>query len=143
MKNTKQSLPGIRKIAYVEAEQLAPNVMLKAICGGLVSVLAQTTEVSFVGEATCESTSEYDNHGRVESVTLTFSSTEYVPHSRPLAFVVTDVNGNSFLVGSREKPYPTIKLDITFGSPASEPSVNRYEVKYVAIRALIGCVTSG
>ena len=143
MKNTKQSLPGIKRIDYVLAENLTPNVMLNAICGGLVSVLAQTTEVPFVGEAICVTTSECDNHGKVESVTLTFSSTEYVPSSMPLAFIVTDVNGNSFLIGSREKPFPIIKHDITFGSPAGDQSVNQYEVKYVAIRALIGCVTSG
>lgn len=100
--------------------------MLNAICGGLVSVLAQTTEVPFVGEAICVTTSECDNHGKVESVTLTFSSTEYVPSSMPLAFIVTDVNGNSFLIGSREKPYPTIKHDITFGSLEFEILSGRY-----------------
>ena len=139
MKNKNQSLPGIKYIGFVETERLSPNVMLKGICGAPVGVYVDVTPVAFVGMPECTIGDEYDSHGRLQAVELKFATNEFVPTTTPVAFVVTDVNGQSYLIGAQEPPHPVVKLTVNFGSPKGESSVNLYEVKYVAIKALLQC----
>lgn len=139
MKNKNQSLPGIKYIGFVETEKLSPNVMLKGICGAPVGVYVDVTPVAFVGMPDCTIGDEYDSHGRLQAVELKFATNEFVPTTTPVAFVVTDVNGQSYLIGAQEPPHPVVKLTVNFGSPKGESSVNTYEVKYVAIKALLQC----
>lgn len=142
MKYHTQSLPGIKNIAYLDARKLTPNVMLMAICGNPIGVFTELHPIPFSGTPSCITSSVYDNHGRLEAVTLTFKSTEYMPTHMPVAFVVTDANDKSYLIGAFETPHPTVKVEIGFGDPSGDASVNTYEVKYTAIRALLPCVAN-
>lgn len=139
MKNKKQSLPGIKSIGFVETEKLSPNVMLKGICEIPVAVYADVTDVTFVSAPTCVLGDEYDKHGRLQTVTLNFATNDYIPMYKRLAFIVTDVNGQSYLIGAKEPPFPVMKLSINFGTPGGDSSTNLVEVKHVAIKSLLKC----
>ena len=50
----KQILPGILRLQVVDCSLLPPNVSLKSKANLPISVLADTTEISFVGSPKCE-----------------------------------------------------------------------------------------
>ena len=139
MNETVQSLPGIKAIGYVDADKLSPNVMLKGICNNPIGVFTDVVNIPFCGIPTCTIGDEYDAHGRLQTVTLSFATNDFVPNHRRIAFVVTDVSGQSFLIGAKEPPHPTVKFTINFGTPDGDAAVTSYEVKHVAIRAIMKC----
>ena len=87
-------------------------------------------------KTTCQSLPGILN-GRVETTTLRFRSLDAIPTTHPLAFIVTDVNRQSYLVGLHEPPYPIVRSTQTTGTPSGDPAVISYEVTFTALKALI------
>lgn len=131
------SLPGITAIAYLPCKQLQRHCDLKYLAKMPVQVFANPTPIRFKGTATCEMVSQYDRNGRKETTTLRFNSLSPIPTSLPVAFIVTDANGRSYLMGLNEPPYPVIKITKTTGAPNNEPSVLTHEITFTAQKALI------
>lgn len=137
MKSSCQSLPGILSIAYVSNEMIQRHCDLKCLASIPVQVFTTPTEVQLKGPATCEAVSRYDNNGRVETTTLRFRSLDALPTAHPLAFIVSDVNRQRYLIGLNEAPYPVIKSTQTTGTPGGDPAVITYEVTFTALKSLI------
>lgn len=133
----RQSLPGIISIHSVECSRLQPQLMIRAMAGLPNSVFAPTTKINFVGEPTCITVSEYNNGGRSEKTTIELNSTECLDLTTPLAFIVKCVNGDVFLVGKKEKQYPTISVNHTTGTTTSDASIYKIEISYIAPKTLI------
>ena len=51
----------------------------------------------------------------------------------------TLICGISYIIGSRERPYPVIKSSTSSGSPSGESKANSYEVRWTAIASPIPC----
>jgi hypothetical protein len=137
MKTTCQSLPGILSVAYLPVDRVQRHCDLKCLSSIPVQVFTTPTQVPLKGPATCETVSRYDNNGRVETTTLRFRSLEPVPTTHPLAFIVTDANRQSYLVGLHEPPYPIVRSTRTTGTPSGDPAVISHEVTFTALKALI------
>jgi hypothetical protein len=135
----RQKLPGIKTLGYVEGKNLQRQMMMKSLTGLPVAIMTDITPINFVGNPTCEAASDYDNGGRIEKTTLKFITDEMIVHYPDIAFVVTDTNGESFVIGAREKPHPIIRMTISTGEPGGEPAVFSYEVTLYAQRSLIPC----
>lgn len=131
------SLPGIRKIGYLECDKLAPQLMMKSLVGVPIAILTDLVNIVFSGEATCEAVSDNDNNGRSEKTTLKFSTLQQIPDNRPLAFVVQCVNGNNYLIGTYERPYPIIKITTDTGSAGGNISSYTVEVSHIGIKSLL------
>lgn len=136
----RQSLPGIKALGYIPAERLQREIMYKHLAGIPVGIFTDITPIAFVGVPTCEAVSMYSNNGRVEQTTLRFQTLDDVPLYRHIAFVVTDCNGQSYLIGQREKPRPIIKESGHTGTPTGDPAVRTYEVTLYAQKSLIPCI---
>lgn len=134
-----QSLPGIKSIGFVDPEYLQPNVAFKSIAGIPVGVFCIINSISLCGDASCEAVTEYDNNGRSQKTTLKFSTTDVLPTYFKLAFIVADTNGDSYLIGAKENPYPVIKCSKSFGTPSGDPAVYSYEISLSALKSLIPC----
>lgn len=134
-----QSLPGVKSIGFVDPEYLQPNVAFKSIAGIPIGVFCHINSISICGEASCEAVSEYDNNGRSQKTVLKFNSSEELPTYFKLAFIVVDVNGDSYLIGAKENPYPVIKYSKSFGTPGGDPAVYSYEISFSALKSLIPC----
>ena len=137
MYNMKQSLPGIVRIAYLRCENVPSNIELKSLVGIPAVIYDTTTEVAFSGTPTCVIENEYDNHSQVEKTKLTFSSTDEIPIRQQLAFLILDTNGQWWLIGHREDPFPVIKCTHQTGEPDGEKAGNVYEVTLIGRKSLI------
>lgn len=140
MKESKQILPGISKIGYIDCRHLAKYVALQHICGMKVSVLTDITFISQFEEASCECQNKLNNGILTSTATLSFRTNKVIPDNGYLAFVVITPQGDAFLVGSKEAPRPVIEYDYSAGMPGSTPAGFNYEIKHVAIRSMIPCV---
>lgn len=138
MKQT-QSLPGIKFIGHVPAENLQREIMNKHLAGLPVGIFTDITPIAFCGVPTCEAVSTYNNNGRIEQVTLRFKTLETLPLNRHVAYIVTDCNAQSFIIGQREKPRPIVKITRDTGTPNGDPSVCSVEITLYAQKSLIPC----
>lgn len=134
-----QRLPGIKTLGYVQGKYLQRQMMQKSLAGLPVAIMTDITPINFVGDPTCEAASDYDNGGRIEKTTLKFITNDMILQYPDIAFVVTDTNGKSFVIGAREKPHPIIKMTISTGEPDGAPAVFSYEVTLYAQRSMIPC----
>jgi hypothetical protein len=107
------------------------NIEMKALVGILSGIYDMIKEVCFTGTPTCVAESDYDNHSRTEKTVLTFHSVEVLPIRRQLAFIVTDAQGDSYVIGHAEDPFPTVKVTHSHGTPAEEKAGFTYEVKLI------------
>lgn len=133
------SLPGITRVAYTQCNLLPPDISLRALAGVPVGVYTTVTDIPLYGEAECELETQFDNNSLVEKVKLTFSTLDDLPLFRQLAFVIFTANGEIFLIGTKELPYPSVKLTRSTGTPDGEPSVRKYEVSLTGRKALVLC----
>jgi hypothetical protein len=140
MKSIIQLLPGIKFIGFVNCDKLQPDIAMRGICGMDVPILTEINAINFVGSPTCECTSEKVNGNRSDTATLKFTATEQLPINAHLGFVVTDSNGNSYVIGCREVPYPKVKLTSNLGKPDGDAAGYSYEVTHVQIKSLIPCI---
>lgn len=134
-----QSLPGIISLGYVVSDRLQSQMECKALAGILVELSTDITPINFVGNPTCETINDFDNNGRLEKSTLRFLTNDNIPIYKSVAFVMTDANGESWLLGTREKPHPIIKVTKNTGVPDGEPSAYSFEVTLYAHKALVAC----
>ena len=139
MENICQSLPGIAQIGYVECESLQPDVALKHSSGIPVGIFSEIVPVIFFGEPSCEATSEYDSNGRKVVTSLKFLSNDNIQLHKHLAFIITDASETSYLIGSRERPYPVIKSSANSGTASSDSHATTYEVRWTAICPPVPC----
>ena len=135
----KQSLPGIVRIAYVDASLLPPDITLRALSGTPVGIYTTVQDISLDGEASCEVETQFDNNSLLEKTTLTFFSNDNLPIEGQLAFVIFTANEESYIIGAKEQPYPTVKITRSTGTPSGDPSVRKYEVTFKAKKSLVLC----
>lgn len=133
------SMPGIRKVWYLDADNLPEDVVYRAVAGIPVDIPAQATEVSLKGDAVCETEEQPDNNSHTERARLTFHTLTELPTDRNLAFAFQTAGGDCFLIGSRERPHPVVKVSRSSGLPEGDASVRRYEVSLTARKALASC----
>lgn len=134
-----QSLPGIKFIGYVPSENLQREMMNKHLANLPVGIFTDITPIAFCGVPTCEAVSTYNNNGRIEQTTLRFKTLDDLPTYHHVAYVVTDCNNQSYIIGQREKPRPIVKVTRDTGTPNGDPSVASVEITLYAQKSLIPC----
>ena len=134
-----QSLPGIKFIGYVLADNLQREMMNKHLANLPVGIFTDITPIAFCGVPTCEAVSTYNNNDRIEQTTLRFKTLDDLPTYRHVAYVVTDCNNQSYIIGQREKPRPIVKITRDTGTPNGDPAVASVEITLYAQKSLIPC----
>lgn len=134
------SLPGIRHIYSVPITYLVPNITYRALASMSVPVyIPPSSRLKFYGDAVCDVTSADDNNTRIEKVTLTFHTAKTVP-TTPVAFVIRTVPGDTYIIGTKEAPYPVVKVETTTGSPDGDAALSKVQVTFSARKALVKCI---
>ena len=139
MNTIKTKLPGVKEIKWVDCQKLQRRVDLQAICMAPVPVLTEQHSIEFFGEVECSS--KYEKKSGMSQVTanLQFKTSEELPTHVRLGFVVTDVVGCKWLIGSKEPPYPQITMTRNSGTAQGEPAALTYEITHIAIKTLMLC----
>ncbi|MBS7409527.1 MAG: hypothetical protein KIG59_01015 [Muribaculaceae bacterium] len=140
MRTSSQILPGIKAIGWVDSQHLPRRVDLSAICGMTVAVLTDVHPIPFFDEPSCECKTQKDGAGYKDTATLKFLTSEQLPRSAALGFVVTDVNDKSYLLGSLEHPHPIVDCEQRTGIPSGDAAGYSYEIKHVSIKSMVPCV---
>ncbi len=140
MKTSTQILPGIKAIGWVDCRHLPRRVDLSAICGMPVAILTDIHPIVFFDEPTCECVTKKDGAGYEDTATLKFLTGKKLPFGAAFGFVVTDVNGKSYLLGSLEHPRPMVECQQQTGIPSGDPAGFSYEIKHVSIKSMVPCV---
>lgn len=133
----KQSLPNIVDIYTVPCASLVPNILEKYLSDMPVGIYPLPTAIEHYGNASCEAEQEYDNGGYSEKTVLQFTSTTDIRQYPPLAFVIRDAQGQCFIIGTREAPYPMIEVTKTIDK---ETNVHAYKVTFTRRKSLVPCV---
>ena len=132
----KQSLPNITAIYYVPCASLVPNITEKYRAGLPVGIFPLPSAIEHYGNASCEAEQEYDNGGYSEKTVLQFNTTEELTQNPPLAFVITDAQGQSYIIGTREAPFPIVEISKTIDK---EVHVNTVKVTFTRPKSLVPC----
>ena len=133
------SLPGITKVWYILRDYLPDDVVYRAVARIPVSLQEQPISVTLKGNAICEVDQSFDNNSYIEKTKLTFYTLDDVPTDRHPAFVIQTVDGDIYVIGAKERPYPTVKISRSTGQLDGDPSVRKYEVSFTAKKALALC----
>lgn len=133
-----QRLPGITKIWYVPADTLMSGITERALANLPIGVFADIFHVPFVGDAICESETEFDNNDYRQKVQLTFSTTTLLPSCR-LAFIIRTANKKQYLIGTADHPFPIVKSIDTTGELDGEKAATKYTISYTNKLALVPC----
>ena len=136
-----QILPGIRFIGYFDLDKLAaePRFDLAGICGMTVPVLTDIIPVDFCDDPECRNVTERINGQNQDKATLKFHSHTLIEIHKRLGFVVTDIAGNSFVIGNQLTPFPQIKVELYRGTPDGEGAGFYYEISHAAIKSMVPC----
>lgn len=139
MNSSCQILPGIKKLYWVERRYLQKRIDLYAMASQQVAILCDLNEIIFSGDPDCRCVTSKENNGWHQESTLKFRTAHAIPCA-DIAFIVTDVSGQSYLIGAYEMPYPLIKWEYKSGTPSGDPAGFEYEITHNALRTLVKCV---
>ena len=131
------SLPGVTAISYMPCGSLPADLIYQALTGIPVTISSSATEIALKSIPSCEVEESPDNNTQIEKAKLSFTTLDTLPTGTPLAFLITTNAGNHYILGTREKLYPTIKVTSNTSKPDAEAAVHRYEVSFTARKALI------
>lgn len=130
------NLPGIVDVRYINPGDVPAQIMSSYIAGIPVTVLVDGTQMSLNGPASCQAVEEHSNNGRVEKATLTFMTGDDVPPAGML-WMFQQAGGEWFLLGRREQPYPTVKVQHSSGEPGGDRAIKTVTVEFQCFKALI------
>ena len=133
------SLPGIQKVWYILRNYLPDDVVYRSVAGIPVSLQQQPISIPMKGEAVCEVETAFDNNSYIEKAKLTFLTLAEVPTDQHPAFLFQTIEGDIYIIGAKERPYPTVKITRSTGQPDGDTSVRKYEVSFSAKKALALC----
>ena len=133
------SLPGIQKVWYIPCNRLPDDVVYRAVAGIPISLQETPTIITLNGEAVCEVEQSFDNNSYIEKAKLQFLTLDDVPADQHPTFVIKTANNELYLLGAKERPYPTVKITSSTGQPDGDASVRKYEVSFTAKKALALC----
>ena len=133
------SLPGITKAWYIQRNYLPDDVVYRSVAGIPVTLQEQPISINLKGEAICEVEQSFDNNSYIEKSKLTLYTLDEVPTDQHPAFVIETVDGDKYVIGAKERPYPTVKITRSTGQPDGDTSVRKYEVSFTAKKALALC----
>lgn len=118
----KPILSNLKKIEVIETRLLQNTTIIPGL-GVMLNFWRNFTELPLVNLASMETVSKVENKSRLFTTSikaLLFENFDVA--NRKLAFMVTTVDGDRFLVGTNESPFPVANTTYTFPEKESDPS---------------------
>lgn len=131
------SMPGISEVWVMDADDIQSGVVQAHIAGLDVTVLARKRELMAFSDASCEVETSWEDNAQKEKATLQFTTTSVVIPSKAMAWLIKDATGQWWLMGSKERPWPTTTVGRNLGSPGNEKAARRVKATLESLVALI------
>ena len=130
-------MPGIIAVRWIKAAQLSSHLMEKFIAGLPIAIGTPGNELELVDAASASSLTSVENNGLVCKAELEFKTLDTVPREEDIAWAVQDADENWWLIGTRERNYPTVEISTSAGTPGGDPAVSTVKVTHTAKIALL------
>ena len=140
METLSKRYPGVKRIGCIKASLLPPDLMLTAMTGVKVAIVNPVNWLDRVGESEFTIEDYYSYGTSEQKVTIAFNSRDAVYKSQKLAFIVTCVSGESYLVGTAEPNNPVVNCELYAGKKSGTAAVNKVTVTHTAQIAAIEVV---
>ncbi len=132
-----QLLQNIVALSFIEC-RLLQNLTIVPGRGVMLNFWRNFQELPLVGLASGEVVSKVEDKSRKFTTTLTALLSEHFDvANRHLAFLVTTADGDRYLVGNIERPFPIVDTSDSLPGKASEPSGCTLTVKYTDTTGLL------
>lgn len=110
------TLHHIKKIEICEASALT-NIILSGDNSCRIDQSVNFTEINIVGLADANVESAQENNQVLYTTTVSYKTKDKtLDGKRKVAFLLTSINGNRYLVGTHMRPYPVMKESNPFPS---------------------------
>lgn len=136
-----ENLKYINHISYIEAESLLPGIVLLDR-GVILPSDAEFTELNLCGLASCTESSSIDNKSKYYTVTVTgvlFGSFDH--KDKNIILKLTDLNGDSFIVGSVLPPRAVINTVNTRPSNPTEPVNTELSIQHISTHGILPIIS--
>lgn len=124
-----QVVKNIKRIEYVNALDLSGLTVVPDV-GVFISGVNPFVDMPLVGHAQCQVTTK--TLDKVKWFTVTLSATlsaEFRQKNRPMAFRLTTIRGEQFLLGTDQQPFPRIDTTDYFPEKPTDKSGYRLTVE--------------
>lgn len=142
MKTVTHILPGVKLIGWVDCSKLPKGTALAGICRMPVTILTDVHNIDFFDDPECTCKTTRNNGANEDKTSLKFHSSVELPNISSLGFVITDVNDNSFLIGSKERPVKIVQPESNLGTAAGSAAGLYYEISHVDVKSLVPCIAN-
>ena len=130
-------MPGIIAVRWIKATELSSHLMEKFVAGLPIAIGTPGTELELVDAASASSLASVEKNGLVCKAELEFKTVDTVPRDEDIAWAVQDADENWWLIGTRERNYPTVEISTSAGTPGGDPAVSTVKVSHTAKIALL------
>lgn len=132
-----QILDNITSIQIIET-RLLQNLTIIPGTGVMLNYWRYFTELPLVNLASMEVASKVENKSRLFTTTIKALLSEHFDvANRKLAFLVTTVSGDRFLVGNLESPFPVVNTSDAFPDKPTDQSGCTLTVEYTDTLGLL------
>lgn len=131
------SMPGIAEIWMADTNDLQKEIMQGHIVGLDIMIAVKKQRVVTFEDAECEVETTWENNAQTEKASLQFSTTSIINTGKSLAWLIKDVSGQWWLMGSHEQPWPKTTISRNLGKPGGEKAARTVKVTLNSLVALI------
>lgn len=125
-----QVISNINRISFIETRRLR-NITVIPGRGVMMNYWRDFSELPLVNLASMEISSKVENKSRLFTTSIKALLSEHFDiANRKLAYLVTTVLGDRYLVGTDESPFPVSNTTDTFPDKASDTSGCTLSVEY-------------
>lgn len=123
-------LANIKSIQFIETRQLNHTTIIPGI-GIMLNFWRNFAELPLVDLASMEVTSKVENKSRLFTTSIKALLHEHFDvANRKLAFLVSTVSGDRFLVGTNEAPFPVVNSSDSFPDKPTDTSGCSLTIEY-------------
>lgn len=138
----KPILHNIKKIQVIES-RLLQNLTIIPGTGVMMNYWRNFTDLPLANLASMETVSKVDNKSRLFTTSIKALLTYHFDvDNRRLAFMITTVSGDRFLVGTNEAPFPVTNTSDVFPGKETEASGCTLSVEYTDTLGLLPVLDS-
>ena len=130
-------MPGIIAVRWIKADQLSSHMLEKFIAGLPIALGTPGNELELLDAASASRLTSAENNGLTCKAELEFKTLDKLPSDEDIVWAVQDADENWWLIGSRERNYPTVEVSTSSGTPGGDPAVSTVKVTHTAKIAMI------